>query len=118
MRYTIVLLVILFPLLADAQATPDKETVYRDSLLRDAWNNLRETWNLGIDNASGTVDLRAYNKFKSLFDSSATIDDEFNAHFRYAFGTKAKARLIIRSKDIMKSILLQNLTMYMRMMLR
>lgn len=85
MKYTILLLILLFPVFADAQIQSMKDTVYRDSLVKSVLNDLKETWNLGIDNASGTVDLRIYNKFKSLFETTATVNDDFNAYYKFNF---------------------------------
>lgn len=85
MKYTILLLILLFPVFADAQTQSLKDSVYRDSLVKSVLNDLKETWNLGIDNASGTVDLRIYNKFKSLFEPTATVNDDFNAYYKFNF---------------------------------
>ena len=85
MKYTIVSLIILFPLLATAQTK-----AHLDSLARQVLTELEYTWTLGIDSTSDAVDIRKYNEFKSLFDSSATVDDEFNAFYRYDFDQKTK----------------------------
>jgi hypothetical protein len=85
MKYTIVSLVILFPLLATAQTNANL-----DSLARQVLDELEYTWTLGIDSTSDAVDIRRYNEFKSLFDSSATVDDEFNAFYHYDFDQKTR----------------------------
>lgn len=53
-------------------------------LIETLFNDLTESWNLGInEEVAEPVDIRLFNKFKSLFDSTATIDDEFNAQFKH-----------------------------------
>ncbi|MEO8149944.1 MAG: hypothetical protein ABI723_20060 [Bacteroidia bacterium] len=78
MKYIIVLLILVFPFLAMGQ-NPNK-----DSLAQSLINDLKDSWNLGInDDINQPVNIRVFNKFKSLFDSTATIDDEFNVLFKF-----------------------------------
>lgn len=72
------LLFVLFPAFAYAQQQPLDSNVYArarskvDSFVRS---------DLGI--GKGGVDLRAYNRFKNLFDVNATVQDDFNAYYQY-----------------------------------
>ncbi len=92
MKYKIVLFVILFPVFVRAQ------TAARiDTLVNQLIDGLRMSWTMGIDNNSRSVDLKAYNKFKTLFATDATIDDDFN--FRFIPGKKAGTYAVdIKSK--------------------
>lgn len=74
MKYTIFLFIILFPVFATGQA---KTSV--DSLAKIELNDLMDSWTLGIDSTTDVVDIKTYNKFKSLFDLNATVEDDFNA---------------------------------------
>ncbi len=78
MKYKIGLFFILFPLFAAAQnKTP------ADSLARKVLEDLEASWTLGIDSNNEVLDINVYNKFKNLFDTSATVDDDFNVIYRY-----------------------------------
>ena len=70
--------IILFPACATAQTSSRL-----DSLIQSRLNELKESWTLGIDTSSDVVDIKVYNKFKSLFDLNASIDDDLNAYFQY-----------------------------------
>ncbi len=76
MKYKIVLLIILFPVLLPAQPQSRLDNRVKQLIL-----NYKASWTLGIDSNSRSVDIRTYNKFKNLFDASATIDDDFNFQF-------------------------------------
>lgn len=78
MKYKIGLAFILFPVFAFAQS---RATI--DSTARSVVNNLINSWTLGIDSTSETVDINVYNTFKNLFDPNATIDDGFNVLYIY-----------------------------------
>lgn len=81
MKYVIVLLIILFPVCAIAQT---KEPI--DSLAGELYKDLVGSWTLGIDSTSAAVDIRVYNKFKSLFDLNATVVDDINAFYQFIPG--------------------------------
>ena len=72
----------MFPVFACAQT---KTTA--DSAARATLNNLINSWTLGIDSSNEAidiaVDIKLYNKFKDLFDSSATVDDDFNVFYEH-----------------------------------
>ncbi len=76
MKYKIALLIILFPAFLQAQ-----NRHFLDSCVEEIKLKLIDTWALGIDSNSNSVDLKTYNKFKSLFDSDAVIDDDLNYGF-------------------------------------
>jgi|GEM_PF-5981627 len=76
MKYKIVLLIILFPVFASAQ------TNTRDSLASAKLKDLIDSWSLGIKD-NGDVDVQIYNKFKSLFDSSAKIENDLDVVYHY-----------------------------------
>jgi hypothetical protein len=78
MKCRIVVLIIFLPLFASAQ---NKETI--DSLAKSKLTDLLDTWSLGISD-SADLDIEVFNKFKRLFDSSATIDDDLNVFYEYA----------------------------------
>lgn len=82
MKYKIIVLIILFPVFALAQTNQQRETKTLDSVATKTIVDLMEFWTLGIDSNSDAVDLRVFNNFKNLFDSTATIDDDFNAVFK------------------------------------
>ncbi len=77
MNYKIVLFIILFPVVVGAQSVGRQDSLMINKVISD----LKDSWTLGIDNNSKSVDLKVYNKFKALFDSNATIDDDFNYQF-------------------------------------
>lgn len=77
MKYIIGLFCMLFPVFARAQTK-----IHTDSTARSTLNDLMDSWTLGIGR-TGTIDLKIYNKFKSLFDANATIDDDFNVFYAY-----------------------------------
>ncbi len=77
MKYNIVLFIILFPAFSTAQTK-----VSIDSLAKMKLNDLMESWTLGIDSTTDVIDIKIYNKFKSLFDLDATVDDDFNAVYQ------------------------------------
>ena len=81
MKHKLLLFIILFPALTIAQTTPAL-----DSLAKVKLNELIDSWTMGIDTIADVVDIRVYNKFKSLFDLNATIDDDFNAFYQYNKG--------------------------------
>ena len=78
MKCRIVVFIIFLPLFASAQ---NKETI--DSLAKSKLTDLLDTWSLGSSD-SADLDIEVFNKFKSLFDSSATIDDDLNVFYEYA----------------------------------
>ncbi len=79
MKFKIILLNLFFPLFAFGQLSYNK-----DSLAEVLINDLKDSWNLGInDDPKQPLNIRVYNKYKTLFDANATIDDEFNVIFRY-----------------------------------
>jgi hypothetical protein len=76
MKYFTVLLLLFFPLLAGARSGKDKHNQVQDIIAE-----LQDSWTLGIDSNNNAVDINAYNKFKSLFDSTAIIDDDLAFRF-------------------------------------
>lgn len=80
MKYLIFAMFSLLPVLGMAQNKPTPEDSIR---IDDLFKDLTESWSLGIIDESSNPDIWLFNKFKSLFDSTATIDDEFNAHFTH-----------------------------------
>ena len=76
MKHNIILLVLLLPVCSFAQTVSD-------SLARIKLNELMDTWTLGIDSTSEAVDIRVYNRFKSLFDRNATVEDGLDVMFQY-----------------------------------
>ena len=83
MKYAIVLFIILFSVFATAQ-TPEG---YIDSLAKNVLVDLQKSWSLGIDSNNEAIDIRVYNKFKSLFDSAARIVDDLNAYYQFDAGS-------------------------------
>ena len=86
MKYKIVLLIILLPVFVNAQT----QNPHIDSLAGNVLKALEDSWTLGIDSSSEAVDIRTYNKFKSLFELNATIDDNINAEYEYGYNDKSK----------------------------
>ncbi len=82
MKYGIVLFIILFPVFALAQGKVYNDSTSIDLLKRNVWADLKDSWTLGIDSNSGEVDIRVYNKYKSLFDSGATVPDDMNVFYQ------------------------------------
>lgn len=91
MKYKILLLLFLFPVFVNAQRSID-------SLTRTMFTDLKDSWSLGVDSNSVLVDIRMFNKFKSLFDSSATVVDDFNAFYRYDAATNSGTYIIDSTK--------------------
>jgi len=86
MKYIIVLLIILFPVFAMAQT---KERIDTLTLARELYRDLVDSWTLGIDSTSEAVDIRVYNKFKSLFALDATVVDDINTFYEFKPGKGA-----------------------------
>ena len=84
MKYKIILLVILFPVLSQAQTA---STI--DSLIENLKIDLKDSWTLGIDSNGTNLDIRTYNKFKNLFDTSATVVDNINIFYQRNPGDKS-----------------------------
>ncbi len=78
MKYKILLFIILFPVFALAQTKAGM-----DSLIKNTLTELKNSWTLGVDSNSNTVDIRLFNKFKELFDTSATVADDFNVFYLF-----------------------------------
>ena len=83
MKYAIVLFIILFSVFATAQ-TPEG---YIDSLAKNVLVYLQNSWSLGIDSNNEVINIRVYNKFKSLFDPAAKIVDDLNAYYQFDAGS-------------------------------
>lgn len=81
MKFITILFFVLFPLFAVAQQTGEIRINY-DSLSKNTINDLLDTWTLGIDSNSESVDIRVYNKFKNLFDSSAVVVDDITVMYK------------------------------------
>lgn len=77
MKYRIVAFIILFPLFGIGQTKISVDTA------KLTLADLMDSWGLGIDSNSDVADIRVYNKFKSLFDLNATIEDDLNASYHY-----------------------------------
>lgn len=78
MKYSLVLAIVLFPLFSIGQTGTGP-----DSLARRKLSDLIESWTLGIDSTADEIDIKAYNKFKSLFGLAATVEDGLNAVYQY-----------------------------------
>lgn len=76
MKYKIAIMIILFPVLIQAQSVSRL-----DSLAAKVIQDLKATWAFGLDNSSKSLDIRTFNKWKALFDKNATVDDIFNYQF-------------------------------------
>jgi len=76
MKYKIVLLLLLLPAITRAQ-----QVTRLDSMVRNVIAELKDSWTLGVDSNSNTVDIAMYNKYKSLFDVAASVDDDLNFQF-------------------------------------
>lgn len=85
MKYIIILFAFIL-LQVDASAQTSK--VYIDSVAKSVITDLQGSWTLGINNNSETIDIRVYNKFKSLFDTAAVIADGINTYFQFNTATK------------------------------
>ncbi len=86
MKYIIAFLILTLPLFVVGQfattAVLKSDSIAASSVISD----LIDTWSLGInDEKEQPVDKRVFNKFKSLFDTNATIDDDFNVNFKPGF---------------------------------
>lgn len=83
MKYIIAFLILMFPVFVAGQAS-NKALSKTDSLAAaSVISDLIDSWSVGInDEKDQPVDKRVFNKFKSLFDTNATIDDDFNVNFK------------------------------------
>lgn len=98
MKYKFVLLIILLPGFAAVQAQNKhgyipNQNPHINSLDSNVLKTLEDSWTLGIDSNSEAVDIRMYNKFKSLFELNATIDDDINAEYEYGYNDTSKKYL-------------------------
>ena len=81
MKYIIISFFVIGPLFGMAQQTGDIKINY-DSLSKNTINDLLDTWTLGIDSNSESIDIRMYNKFKNLFDSDAMVEDDITVLYK------------------------------------
>jgi hypothetical protein len=92
MKYRLALLLFLCPILAGAQEASINAQAMR------VVAELRDSWTLGVDSNSATVDIAMFNKYKSLFDLNARVDDDLN--FQLVPGTTSGAyRVFDTAKD-------------------
>jgi hypothetical protein len=76
MKHISVLLFFFLPLSAFGESGGGK-----DALAKNLITELEDCWTLGIDSNNRMVDIAAYNKYKSLFDTSAIVDDDLAFRF-------------------------------------
>ncbi len=85
MKYMIILFAFI---LSDVGANAQASKTYIDSLAKNVMTDLQKSWTLGIAGNNGAMDIRVYNKFKSLFDTAATITDDVDTYLQLNTVTK------------------------------
>lgn len=79
MKYILAFFIFISPVLVAAQTTNN----VTDSLVKQKWEDLKSSWTFGFSE-TGSVDIRTFNKYKSLFDSTAFITSDIDAVYEYS----------------------------------
>ncbi|MEP7107929.1 MAG: hypothetical protein ABI760_08100 [Ferruginibacter sp.] len=87
MKYKIAMFIILLPVFATAQEKISSPAAI-DRLARQVLDSAMNS-TLGIDSSNDEVNMKEYNQFKNLFDSSAKLVDNFNIYYQFGRGGKA-----------------------------
>ena len=76
MKYILSLFIFISPVLVFAQS----EEMVNDSLVKQKWEELKSSWTFDLPKTGkGAVDIRTFNKYKSLFDSTAYVAGDIDA---------------------------------------
>lgn len=80
MKYILAFFIFISPVFVAAQ-TAEYVT---DSLVKQKWEELKSSWTFGLPKTgNGTVDIRVFNTYKSLFDSTAFVASDIDAVYKY-----------------------------------
>jgi hypothetical protein len=94
MKYILAWFIFISPVLVFAQSNQHD----KDSLVKIKWEELKSSWTFGLSE-TGSVDIRTFNKYKSLFDSTALIASDVDAVYE-PLSKSAKDAYIVDTNSI------------------